>query len=126
MVRCGGACSSTSEYCEFLMGDMRVSDRHASYHSETSTSGRGEALAQFSPRQGVTVVSPDNPRIPIDKPIRHLFGVDYLGPNLVTEAERAKYQAEYLISDSVKWRIPGPRESLSSQKTAKSSSLRMS
>ncbi|CAL9024964.1 unnamed protein product [Prunus brigantina] len=76
VVRCGGSCSSTSEYCEFLMGDTRASDRHARYHSETSTSGRGEGPTHPSPRQGVTVVTPGNPRIPIGKPIRHLFGVD--------------------------------------------------
>ncbi|CAL9013085.1 unnamed protein product, partial [Prunus brigantina] len=51
-----------------------ASDRHARYHSETSTSGRGEEPTHPSPRQGVTVVTPGNPRIPIGKPIRHLFG----------------------------------------------------
>ncbi|CAL2226904.1 unnamed protein product [Prunus armeniaca] len=102
VVPCGDAYASTSQYYEFLMGDTRLPDRHASYHSETSTS--------------VTVVLQGNPRVPLGQPKRLLFGVDYLGLNLATEAELAKYRADYLIPDSVKWRISGPTESLSNPK----------
>ncbi|KAI5319059.1 hypothetical protein L3X38_038767 [Prunus dulcis] len=63
MVSCGGACASTSQYCKFLMGDTQVPDRHASYHSETSTSGWGEAPIESSSLSAVTVVSPGNPRV---------------------------------------------------------------
>lgn len=49
-------------------------------------------------------------------PKEPLFGVDYLGPNKITEQEIAKYRAEYRIPDSVRMRIPGPTESLSKPK----------
>ncbi|CAL9005056.1 unnamed protein product [Prunus brigantina] len=116
VVPCDGACTSTGEHCEFLMGDTRLPDQHASYYSETSTSGRGDLPAESTSLPGVTVVSPGNPRVPLGQPRRHLFGVDYLGMNLVTEAKLAKYWAEYHILESVRWRIPGPRESLSHPK----------
>ncbi|CAL8992685.1 unnamed protein product [Prunus brigantina] len=85
----------------------------AARQSETSTSGRGEETSS-SPR--VSVVYPSNPRVPMGVPKEHLFGVDYLGPNKITEREIAKYRAEYRIPESVRMRIPGPIESLSKPK----------
>ncbi|CAL2228266.1 unnamed protein product [Prunus armeniaca] len=90
------------------MGDTRLPDRHASYHSKTSTSGRGDIPAESSSHSAVTVVLQGNPRVPLGHPKRHLFGVDYLGLNRVIEAELAKYRANYLFPDSVEWRILGP------------------
>ncbi|CAL9000869.1 unnamed protein product, partial [Prunus brigantina] len=55
-------------------------------------------------------------RIPMAKPKDLVFGVDHLEPNILTEAELAKIRALYNIPDSVKMRIPGPLESLSSPK----------
>ncbi|CAL8992881.1 unnamed protein product [Prunus brigantina] len=49
-------------------------------------------------------------------PKEHLFGVDYLEPNRITEREIGKYRAEYFIPDSVGIRIPTPTESLSKSK----------
>ncbi|CAL8992510.1 unnamed protein product [Prunus brigantina] len=49
-------------------------------------------------------------------PKEHLFGVNYLGPNKITEWEIAKYRAEYRILDSVRMRILCPTESLSKSK----------
>ncbi|KAI5349899.1 hypothetical protein L3X38_002790 [Prunus dulcis] len=113
---CGDACASTSQYCEFLIRDTRLPDRHASYHSKTSTSSRGNVPAESSSDLAVTVVLQGNPRVPLGYPKRHLFSVDYLGLNLIIEAELAKYHADYLIPDSVKWMIPGPTKSLSNPK----------
>lgn len=45
-----------------------------------------------------------------------LFEVDYLDLDKVTERKLMGYHVEFLISDSVKWRIPGPVESLSNLK----------
>ncbi|CAL2228542.1 unnamed protein product [Prunus armeniaca] len=84
--------------------------------SETSTSSRGESAAEPSSRPRVSVVYPSNPRVPMGVPKENLFGVDYLGPNKITEREIAKYRAEYRIPDSVRMRIPGPTESLSKPK----------
>lgn len=83
---------------------------------ETSTSGYGEAATEPSSRLRVSAVYPRNPRVPIGVPKEPLFGVDYLGPNKITEQEIAKYRAEYRIPDSVRMRIPGPTESLSKPK----------
>ncbi|KAI5344300.1 hypothetical protein L3X38_012177 [Prunus dulcis] len=48
VVPCGEVCTSTSQYCEFLTRDMQLPDRHVSYHSETSTSARGDIPAESS------------------------------------------------------------------------------
>ncbi|CAL2238201.1 unnamed protein product [Prunus armeniaca] len=87
-----------------------------SHQSETSTSGCGESAAEPSSRPRVSIVYPSNPRVPMGVPKENLFGVDYLGPNKITEREIAKYHAEYRIPDSVRMRIPGPTESLSKPK----------
>ncbi|CAL8994657.1 unnamed protein product [Prunus brigantina] len=84
--------------------------------SEASTSGRGESAAGPSSRPKVSVVFSGNPRVPMGVPKEHLFGVDYLPPNMITERDIAKYRREYLIPDSVKMRIPIPTESLSKPK----------
>ncbi|CAL9018064.1 unnamed protein product, partial [Prunus brigantina] len=46
-------------------------------------------------------------------PKEPVFGVDYLEPNRLTEADIARFRKEYFIPDSVKMRIPTPTESLS-------------
>lgn len=116
VVPCGIDCGSTSQYCDFLMRDTQIPDRHVSYQSETSTSGRVGAVAESSSRPSVTIVRESNPRIPIGQPRRTLFGVDYLGPNNLTERDLVTMRAEFMIPDSVKWRIPTPTESLSDPK----------
>ncbi|CAL9024223.1 unnamed protein product [Prunus brigantina] len=83
---------------------------------EASTSGRGESAAGPSSRPKVSVVFSSNPRVPMGVPKEHMFGVDYLPPNMITERDIAKYRREYLIPDSVKMRIPIPTESLSKPK----------
>ncbi|CAL2272235.1 unnamed protein product [Prunus armeniaca] len=80
--------------------------------SETSTSDRGESAAEPSSRPRVSVVFPSNPRVPMGVPKEHLFGVNYLEPNKITEREIA----EYFIPDSVGMRIPTTTESLSKPK----------
>ncbi|CAL8174222.1 unnamed protein product [Prunus armeniaca] len=87
-----------------------------SRQSETSTSGRGESAVEPSSGPRVSVVYPSNPRVPMGVPKENLFGVDYLGPDKITEREIAKFRAEYRIPDSVRMRIPGPTESLSKPK----------
>lgn len=116
IVPCGVDCASTSQYCEFLMNDTHRPERHVSYQSEASTSGRVDAAAEASSTPIVTVVRPGNPRMPMGEPQDVLFGVDYLGPNHITERELNKYRAEFKIPDTVKWRIPTPTESLSRPK----------
>ncbi|CAL8168186.1 unnamed protein product [Prunus armeniaca] len=108
--------ASTSQYCEFLMRDTRAPDHHVSYQSETSTSSRGDVVAESSSRPIITIVNQGNPRIPLWQPKEHLFGVDYLEPNKITERELAKYRAEYRIPSSVKWRISEPTKSISNPK----------
>ncbi|CAL9018119.1 unnamed protein product [Prunus brigantina] len=49
-------------------------------------------------------------------PTEHMFGVDYLPPNKITELDIAKYRREYFIPDSVRMRIPTPTKSLSKPK----------
>ncbi|CAL8174240.1 unnamed protein product [Prunus armeniaca] len=97
-----------------------VLDQHcessAGQQPKASTSGRGEAANGPSPCPRVSVVFPSNPRVLVGVPKEHLFGVDYLEPNKITEREIAKYRAEYLISDSIRMRIPTPTESLSKPK----------
>ncbi|CAL2228809.1 unnamed protein product [Prunus armeniaca] len=88
----------------------------AGRRSKTSTSGRGESAAEPSSRPRVSVVYPSNPRVPTGVPKENLFGVDYLGPNKITEREIAKYRAEYRIPELVRMRILGPTESLSKPK----------
>ncbi|CAL9000934.1 unnamed protein product, partial [Prunus brigantina] len=83
---------------------------------EASTSGRGESVAGPSSRPKVSVVFPDNPRVPMGVPKELVFGVDYLPPNKITDLEIAKYRRQYLIPDSVRMRIPTPTESLSKPK----------
>ncbi|CAL2269982.1 unnamed protein product [Prunus armeniaca] len=87
-----------------------------SRQSETSTSGREESVANPPSGPRVSVVYPSNPRMPMGVPKENLFGVDYLGPNKITDREIAKLRAEYRIPDSVRMRIPGPTESLSAPK----------
>ncbi|CAL8149631.1 unnamed protein product [Prunus armeniaca] len=84
--------------------------------SDTSTSGRGESAAKPSSGPRVSVVYPSNPRVPMGVPKENLFGVDYLGSNKITDREIAKFRAEYRIPNSVRMRIPGPTESLSTPK----------
>lgn len=67
------------------MSDTRALEHHASYQSETSTSGRGYAIAESSAQPVVTIVHWGNPRIPLGQPKEHLFGVDYIEPNKVIE-----------------------------------------
>ncbi|CAL2227545.1 unnamed protein product [Prunus armeniaca] len=98
------------------IGQALPGEMSASRQSEASTSGRGESAAEPSSRLRVSVVYPSNPRVPIGVPNEHLFGVDYLEPNRITEREIAKYRAEYFILDSVGMRIPTPTESLSKPK----------
>ncbi|CAL9013592.1 unnamed protein product, partial [Prunus brigantina] len=88
----------------------------AGCQSEPSTSSRGESSGEPSSRSRVSVVFPGNVRVPMGVPKAHLFGVDYLEPNRITEREIAKYRAEYFIPDSVGIRIPTPTESLSRPK----------
>ncbi|CAL8088567.1 unnamed protein product [Prunus armeniaca] len=88
----------------------------AARQSETSTSDRSEAAAEPSSRPRVSIVYPSNPRAPMGVPKEHLFGVDYLVLNKITEREIAKYRVEYRIPDSVKMRIPGATESLTTLK----------
>lgn len=88
----------------------------AGRQSEPSTSGRGESSAEPSSRPRVSVVFPGNDKVPMGVPKEHLFGVDYLEPNRITEREIAKYRAEYFILDSVGIRIPTPKETLSRPK----------
>ncbi|CAL8990926.1 unnamed protein product [Prunus brigantina] len=88
----------------------------AGHQSEPSTSGRGASSAEPSYRPRVSVVFPGNDRVPMGVPKEHVFGVDYLEPNRITERETAKYHAEYFIPDSVGIRIPGPKETLSRPK----------
>ncbi|CAL8096170.1 unnamed protein product [Prunus armeniaca] len=97
-------------------GITQHGESSAGRQSEASTSGRGEAATEPSPRPRVSVVYPSNPRVPIGVPKEHLFGVDYLGPNKITEWEIAKYCTKYCIPDSVRMRILGPTESLSKPK----------
>ncbi|CAL9017934.1 unnamed protein product, partial [Prunus brigantina] len=61
---------------------------------ETSTSGRGEAAAEPSSQPRVSVIFPSNPRVPMGVPKEHLFGVDYLEPNRITEASVAACRPE--------------------------------
>ncbi|CAL2277510.1 unnamed protein product [Prunus armeniaca] len=51
--------------------------------------------------------------VPLAKPTGPLFGVDFLEPNALNEAELAKIRAEYHLPDSIVMRIPRPLESLS-------------
>ncbi|CAL9029349.1 unnamed protein product, partial [Prunus brigantina] len=88
----------------------------AGHQSEPSTSGRGASSAEPSSRPRVSVVFPGHHRVPMGVPKEHVFGVDYLEPNRITEQEIAKYHAEYFIPDSVGIRIPGPKETLSRPK----------
>ncbi|CAL9019524.1 unnamed protein product [Prunus brigantina] len=88
----------------------------AGHQSEPSTSGRGASSAEPSSRPRVSVVFPSNDRVPMGVPKEHVFGVDYLEPNRITEREIAKYRAKYFIPDSVRIRIPGPKETLSRPK----------
>ncbi|CAL8155403.1 unnamed protein product [Prunus armeniaca] len=88
----------------------------SSRQSETSTSGRGESAVKPPSGPRVSVVYPSNPRMPMGVSKENLFGVDYLGPNKITDREIAKFRAEYRIPDSVRMRIPGPTESLSTPK----------
>ncbi|CAL8107254.1 unnamed protein product [Prunus armeniaca] len=88
----------------------------AAHQSETSTSGRGEAAAEPSSRPRVSVVYLSNPKVHMGVPNEHLFGVDYLVLNKITEREITKYRVEYRIPDSVKMRIPGATKSLSRPK----------
>ncbi|CAL8991636.1 unnamed protein product [Prunus brigantina] len=97
----------------------------AGHQSEPSTSGRGASSAEPSSQPRVSIVFPGNDRVPMGVPTgllgvdsisRHVFGVDYLEPNRITEREIAKYRAEYFIPDSVGIRIPGPKETLSRPK----------
>ncbi|CAL9000862.1 unnamed protein product [Prunus brigantina] len=83
---------------------------------EASTSGRGESAAEPSSRPRVSVVFPSNPRVLMGVPKDHLFGVDYLEPNRITEVDIAKFRKEYFIPDSVRMRIPTPTKSLSKPK----------
>ncbi|CAL2246709.1 unnamed protein product [Prunus armeniaca] len=87
-----------------------------SRQSEPSTSGRGESVVRPPSGPRVSVVYPSNPRVPMGVPKENLFGVDYLGPNKITDQEIAKLRVEYRIPDSVRMRIPGPTESLSAPK----------
>ncbi|CAL2237956.1 unnamed protein product [Prunus armeniaca] len=77
------------------MEDSRVPEDPTGYQSEASTSGRGETAVGPSPRPKVSVVYPSNPRVPVGVLNEHLFGVNYLEPNKITEREIAKYRAEY-------------------------------
>ncbi|CAL8175015.1 unnamed protein product [Prunus armeniaca] len=52
-------------------------------------------------------------RVLLAKPTGPLFGVDFLEPNALNEAELAKIRAEYHLLDSIVMRIPRPLESLS-------------
>ncbi|CAL2277048.1 unnamed protein product [Prunus armeniaca] len=88
----------------------------AGRQSEISTSSGEESAAEPSSRPRVSVVFPSNPRVSMGVPKEHLFGVDYLEPNRITEREIAKYHVEYLIPDSVGMRIPTATESLSKPK----------
>ncbi|CAL9022366.1 unnamed protein product, partial [Prunus brigantina] len=88
----------------------------AGHQSEPSTSGRGASSAEPSSQPRVSVLFPDHDRVPMGVPKEHVFGVDYLEPNRITEREIAKYRAEYFIPDSVGIRIPGPKETLSRPK----------
>ncbi|CAL8999474.1 unnamed protein product [Prunus brigantina] len=83
---------------------------------DASISGRGGSAAEPSSRSRVSVVFPSNPRVSMGVPKEHLFGVDYLEPNKITELEIAKYRREYFIPDSVRMRIPTPTECLSKPK----------
>ncbi|CAL9019502.1 unnamed protein product [Prunus brigantina] len=83
---------------------------------ETSTSDCGELAAEPSSRPRVSAVFPNNPRVPMGVPKEHLFGVDYLDPNKITEPKIAKYRAEYFIPNSVRMRIPTATESHSRPK----------
>lgn len=67
-VPCGDDSTSTSQYYEFLMRDTWVPDRHASFHSETSTFGRGDVAAESSSWPLVTIVQQGNPRVPLGQP----------------------------------------------------------
>lgn len=116
MVPCGLECASTSQYSTFLMRDTWVPNQHNNDQSETSTSGRRDAAAKSSSLPNVTVALQGNTRVSLGKPKEFLFGVDYLEPNKITMAKLSKYCAEYLIPDSVKWRILRPTESLSNPK----------
>ncbi|CAL9000624.1 unnamed protein product [Prunus brigantina] len=88
----------------------------AGRQSEPSTSGRVASSAEPSSRPRVSVVFPGNDRVPMGVPKEHVFGVDYLEPNRITEREIAKYRAEYFIPDSVGIRISMPKETLSRPK----------
>lgn len=100
---------------EFQTEDLRMPKDHTSHQSKASTSGRGELVAEPSSRPRVSVVFP-NPRVPIGVLKENLFGVDYLGPNKITEREIAKYRAEYCIPYSIRMRISGPTKFLSKPK----------
>ncbi|CAL9021794.1 unnamed protein product [Prunus brigantina] len=80
------------QHCEFPMGDIRVPEEHTSHQSEAFTSCRGEAATEPSSRPRVSVVYPSNPRVPIGVSKEHLFGVDYLEPNKITEWKIARYR----------------------------------
>ncbi|CAL9010745.1 unnamed protein product [Prunus brigantina] len=79
---------------------------------EASTSGRGTSPAEPPSRPRVSFVFPSNPRVPMGVPKEHLFGVDYLEPNRITEVDIARFRKEYFIPDLVRMRIPTPTESL--------------
>lgn len=72
---------------EFQTEDSRVPEDHTGHQSEASASGRGEPASEPSSRLRVSVVFPNNPRVPIGVPKENLFGVDYLEPNKITERE---------------------------------------
>ncbi|CAL8168388.1 unnamed protein product [Prunus armeniaca] len=98
------------------VGQALPRETSVGHQLEASTSGRGESAAEPSSRPRVSVVFPSNPRVPMGVPKEHLFGVDYLEPNRITEREIAKYRTEYFIPDSVRMRIPMATESLSKPK----------
>ncbi|CAL8997889.1 unnamed protein product [Prunus brigantina] len=52
-------------------------------------------------------------RVPMAKPQHLVYGVDFLEPNVLNEAEVAKIRVEFHIPHSVVMRIPGPLEPLS-------------
>lgn len=116
VVYCDDSHVGMGQHCDFQIGDGRMPELHTGQQSEASTSGRLEPSAEPSTLPRVSVVYPNNPRVPTSVPKENLFEVDYLEPNKITEREIAKYRAEYCIMDSVRMRIPGPTESLSKPK----------
>lgn len=78
--------ANKAHYAEFLMRDTHVRDQHASYQSETSTSGRGDQTAKAStvaPGEGVLTAITGNQQVRMAQSKGPIFGEDFLVSNML-------------------------------------------